>query len=132
LSLIKNKNKTDNKTMTTMMTVSIKFRDFVPMYRGKEVLPTEPMYKPLQSDSIYEMSLMCRSAFGDQKGDFGLVILGIDGWVRTDIVKDQVKETKQGEGWWGWLRGMFGWVWGWAWFGGEEEEGRVRLDEKEL
>jgi len=103
-------------------TMCIAFGDFVPMYRGKEVKSGDRRYKPLLSDSIYELSLMCRSRFGEQKGEFGVVVLGIAGWSRD---KEGVKEVGSGSGWWGWLVGVGGWVGSWCGGG----EGKVRLDE---
>ncbi|CAD6585310.1 MAG: hypothetical protein TREMPRED_004103 [Tremellales sp. Tagirdzhanova-0007] len=97
--------------------ISIAFQDFKPMYRGKEVATDDPLYKPLISESIYEMSLMCRSGFGDQYGEFGIVLLGIAGWAK-------INEASRGQGWWEWLESMWGAVRSWVW------GGRVKLEDE--
>jgi len=100
--------------------ICIGWSSFTPMYRGKEVGSDDPIYKPLSSESVYEMSLMCRSGFGDQKGEFGLVVGSIGGWKRED-------EEEGGLGWWVLFQGIAGWVRAWLGLGGE---GSVRLDDK--
>ena len=92
--------------------VNIRFGDFKAMYRGKEVGRDDSIYQPLHSEKIYEMSLMCRSGFGQQKGEFGVVVLGVSGWAKE-------KEL----GWLEWCMGMVRWVGSWVGLG----EGGVRL-----
>jgi hypothetical protein len=61
-------------------TIHIPFTDFHPVYRGKEIPPSDPRYKPFDPTAIYELSFMCRSNFGEQAGEFELFILGLEGW----------------------------------------------------
>lgn len=90
------------------------------MYRGRQVKAGDPMYKPLSTDSVYEISLMCRSGFGDQKGEFGAIVLGIAAWAKASA------QEEGGRGAWSWLTGLWGWVGGW-WSG--TDEGKLRLEE---
>ena len=116
-SLVYEANFTSPKTEAGTHEISIEFQDFKPMYRGKEVATDDPLYKPLISESIYEMSLMCRSGFGNQYGEFGIVILGIAGWAKGS-------EVGREQGWWGWLISMWSVVGSWVW------GGRVKLEEE--
>lgn len=49
------------------------------------------MYKPFDSGSIVEASIMCRSDFGDQAGPFDITINSISGWL-LDERKGELKE----------------------------------------
>ncbi|KAL5631232.1 hypothetical protein ACGC1H_006919 [Rhizoctonia solani] len=53
---------------------NLSFDMFRATYRGRSVDPA-PVFDP---SAIYDMSLMCRSAFGKQYGPFELHILGIE------------------------------------------------------
>ncbi|ORY28649.1 hypothetical protein BCR39DRAFT_449296, partial [Naematelia encephala] len=55
----------------------IPFSDFRATYRGREIDHSDPKWQPLHTEEIYEMSIMCRSGFGKQQGDFELVIASI-------------------------------------------------------
>lgn len=68
--------------------------------------PSDPRYKAFDSSRIYELSLMCRSGFGKQEGDFGIVVVSIEGWEKG--------EAKERDGCW---RGVKDWVG--SWLGGE-------------
>lgn len=107
--------------------VKIPFDDFIPTYRGRPVHPADPKYKPFDPAGIYEVSLMCRSDFGKQEGEFELVLESIEAWER-DGDKNGREGKGKGEGkgrvgCWGWMQGVMGeWT-------GREGEGRVRLEE---
>lgn len=64
--------------------VELCFKDFKPVYRGREVSRDDPRYRPFDSSRTYELSLMCRSGFGKQEGEFDIVIAGIEGWKKVD------------------------------------------------
>ena len=83
--------------------INLHFHDFKPTYRGKQVSRSDQRYQPLKSEHIYEMSLMCRSGFGAQQGDFDLVITEIDGWDKQD--KKSLWTVLVGKMW-----GMVNWV----------------------
>ena len=68
-------------------TVKLAFDDFKVTYRGREVPKDDPRWQPFHSEKIYELSLMCRSDFGGQKGDFELVVGEIAGWEKSDSRK---------------------------------------------
>lgn len=66
-------------TVTESETVHLEFKDFKATYRGREVKKDDPRFRPFHSEKIYEISLMCRSDFGGQKGDFGVIVESIRG-----------------------------------------------------
>lgn len=88
--------------------IELAFDDFKAVYRGREVERSDPRYKPFDPSRIYELSLMCRSDFGKQEGEFGVVVGSMEGWGKG------VGEGKEREGCW---RGVKGWVG--SWMGGE-------------
>ncbi|GAA6009488.1 hypothetical protein JCM10207_003800 [Rhodosporidiobolus poonsookiae] len=55
------------------VTVLARWEDFKATYRGKDKLDA----RPLDPSSIYELSFMCRSNFGNQAGDFALDIVSL-------------------------------------------------------
>ena len=118
---------------SSVVGIEIPWKEFVPTYRGKKVESTDPRYKPLQTDSIYEMSLMCRSGFGKQSGVFDLVILSIGAIPRRDSIAQGMKGGAGDEvyeiprGWLGWFRGVWDWIRSWV---VASEEGMVRLEEE--
>ncbi|KAJ9127751.1 hypothetical protein QFC24_000034 [Naganishia onofrii] len=70
-------------------TITIPWSDFSPTYRGRPITPKDPQYTPLDPGSvdprngeeqggIAEISLMCRSGFGKQQGEFELVVRRIE------------------------------------------------------
>jgi len=75
------------------------------------------------------MSLMCRSAFGNQKGDFELVVDDISGW------KKDKKDTTTTLGWFAnvWAKLCSAWTGLAAWVRAKTSEGKIALhdDEKE-
>ncbi|OWZ54996.1 hypothetical protein C356_01620 [Cryptococcus neoformans c45] len=79
--------------------------DFKAVYRGKEVKGDGPKWVPLDTSSIYEVSLMCRSGFGKQEGDFGVIVTGISAWEKEE--KDQ-EETGCWQGVRKWFRYVIG------------------------
>lgn len=87
------------------------FSELVPTYRGREVPRSDPRYEPFHSEKIYELSLMCRSGFGEQKGDFELVLLDVAGWK-----KDKKEQAGEG-GIWAYIRsilqGLRAWISSW-------------------
>ncbi|KAI9635048.1 uncharacterized protein MKK02DRAFT_43725 [Dioszegia hungarica] len=90
----------------TPETLHLSFDDFKAVYRGRDVPTSDPRYKPFDPTKIFELSLMCRSAFGKQEGEFGVVVVSMEGWGRA--------EKKEREGCW---RGVQQWVG--SWLGGE-------------
>ena len=83
--------------------VYLPFDDFVPTYRGRPVPRSDPRYQPFEPANINEVSLMCRSDFGKQEGEFELVVMQMKGQKR--------EASKSREGCWGWVRSL--------WAGGE-------------
>lgn len=87
------------------------FSDLVPTYRGREVPRSDPRYEPFHSEKIYELSLMCRSGFGEQKGDFELVLLDVAGWKKDE------EELSGAGGIWAYVRsilhGLRAWLSSW-------------------
>nr|ODN93267.1 hypothetical protein L203_00538 [Cryptococcus depauperatus CBS 7841] len=83
------------------------WNDFKATYRGREINPEEPRWAPLDTSSIYEVSLMCRSNFGKQEGDFGLIITGISAWEKDS----SNQETESGclSVMTAWVRNVMGW-----------------------
>ncbi|GAA5879618.1 hypothetical protein JCM8547_003549 [Rhodosporidiobolus lusitaniae] len=90
------------------VTVLARWGKFKPHYRGKE----KPDAEPLDPSSIYELSFMCRSNFGDQAGDFSLDIVSLaeapkEG--KLDKAKSWVLLALQLlRQWKEWLAGLFG------------------------
>ncbi|KAL4743808.1 complex I intermediate-associated protein 30-domain-containing protein [Aspergillus similis] len=56
--------------------VIVRWEDFRPTYRGKEVRDVEP----LNRKAIKRFSIMMRSFFGEQEGDFALSLVSIAAW----------------------------------------------------
>lgn len=102
--------------------VDIDWSDFKPHYRGREVPRDDGRWKPLDTEGIYEISFMCRSGFGKQQGDFGVVIQGLAGLKKG---QGALMGAAMGVGWGAWLRSW--WVWLSSWF---VSSGRVRLEDK--
>ena len=108
--------------------VQLGWTDFRPFYRGKEVKRDDPMWQPLRPEKIYELSLMCRSDFGRQKGEFGLVVISLEGWKKQigfSGLFEPIAEL------WAVLAG---WTAGWAaWVARlwRRDEGHIRLEDKE-
>jgi len=104
--------------------VDLAWSDFKPHYRGREVPRDDEKWKPLNTEAIYEVSFMCRSGFGKQEGDFGVVVLGLWG-----LKKGNQDVSKRGlggaESWSAWVGSWLGWFSSWFGLGG-----RVRLDDK--
>lgn len=75
---------TPSKALETEV-VHLAFDDLKVVYRGREVPKDDPRWQPFHPEKIYELSLMCRSDFGDQKGDFELVVGDITGWEKDDV-----------------------------------------------
>ncbi|GJN94654.1 hypothetical protein Rhopal_007737-T1 [Rhodotorula paludigena] len=101
------------------VTVLARWSDFKPHYRGKPA----PDAKPLDPSSIYELSFMARSNFGEQAGPFSL-----------DVVSISVLNKSQSKGWFrtaceavrsAWAR-CLALVCGW-WAGRGGADGAVRL-----
>ncbi|KAJ9125082.1 hypothetical protein QFC22_000035 [Naganishia vaughanmartiniae] len=79
----------ESATMTTKQrTITIPWTDFSATYRGRPITPKDPQYTPLDPGSadsngkeqggVAELSLMCRSGFGKQEGEFELVVHRIE------------------------------------------------------
>ena len=103
--------------------VDFAWSDFKPHYRGREVPRDDEKWKPLDTEAIYEISFMCRSGFGKQEGDFGVVIVGLWGLKKGQLEMSQ--RVGGVESWSAWFGSC--WEWMWSWF---SSSGRVRLDEK--
>ncbi|KAK8865751.1 hypothetical protein IAR55_000898 [Kwoniella newhampshirensis] len=105
---------------------------FKAFYRGREVKEGEARWVPLDTNSVYEISLMCRSGFGEQEGEFGLIVTSIDGIRKAD--NETEKEKVVSSNWLSWWWSVFvGWICSWLrWDRGirltDEEEGD--MDEK--
>lgn len=54
-----------------------RWSEFKPTYRGRPVRKDDPMWRPFTPASIKEISIMCRSNFDKQSGDFDLKLLSI-------------------------------------------------------
>lgn len=100
--------------------VDFGWSEFTPHYRGREISRDDERWKPLDTESIYEISFMCRSGFGKQEGDFGIIIAGLEGVRKGDLSK-----KVELQGWSNWLGSW--WSWFWSWF---TASGKIRLDEK--
>ncbi|KAL6234630.1 hypothetical protein BDW75DRAFT_211895 [Aspergillus navahoensis] len=70
--------------------VLVRWEDFRPTYRGKEVCDVEP----LDRKAIRRFSIMMRSFFGEQEGDFTLSIVSIAAW--TGGEEDELEKEKDG------------------------------------
>ncbi|KAL4979893.1 complex I intermediate-associated protein 30-domain-containing protein [Aspergillus desertorum] len=83
--------------------VVVRWGDFRPTYRGKEVRDVEP----LDLKAIKRFSIMMRSFFGEQEGDFTLSIVSVAAWKETkadELEKDRrivvdIKEAYDGGSW---------------------------------
>jgi hypothetical protein len=104
--------------------VDFAWSDFKPHYRGREVPRDDEKWKPLDTEAIYEISFMCRSGFGKQEGDFGVVIAGLWGLKKGNL--DMSKRVMgAAESWSAWFASWWSWIWSWF-----SSSGRIRLDEK--
>lgn len=112
----------DNASATASKLKSIDFAwsEFKPHYRGREVSRDDERWKPLDTEGIYEVSFMCRSGFGKQEGDFGVIIAGLYGVKKGDLSK-----KADLRGWSSWLGSWWGWFWSWF-----STSGKIKLDEK--
>ncbi|KAL4983286.1 complex I intermediate-associated protein 30-domain-containing protein [Aspergillus falconensis] len=68
----------------------VRWEDFRPTYRGKEVRDVEP----LDLKAIKRLSIMMRSFFGRQEGDFTLSIVSIAAWKESE--EDEQEKEKDG------------------------------------
>ncbi|WRT63948.1 uncharacterized protein IL334_000875 [Kwoniella shivajii] len=57
--------------------VEFGWNQFEPTYRGRNIPEGDPKWVPLDPKAIFELSIMCRSDFGKQQGEFGVVITSI-------------------------------------------------------
>ncbi|KAK1927967.1 complex I intermediate-associated protein 30-domain-containing protein [Papiliotrema laurentii] len=114
---------TPSRSVDNSQTITLDFEQFKPTYRGREVGKDDPKYEPLRPETIYELSLMCRSDFGGQKGKFSLIVEEIKGWK---------KEGK--EGWFVAVVNTLGAVWTglvvWV-MGLFQGQGRIALRDEE-
>lgn len=74
---------TTTPTHDSTRRITIPWSAFVPTYRGRTITPSYPEYIPLDPGStshgkrkggVREVSLMCRSDFGKQEGEFEVVV----------------------------------------------------------
>jgi hypothetical protein len=77
------------------VTVTMPFTAFKPTYRGREIEPKDPMYKPFDSGSIVEMSIMCRSNFAKQAGPYDISFESINGWLLDEPKAAPMSEKTQ-------------------------------------
>lgn len=103
--------------------IEIGWSEFKPHYRGREIPRDDERWKPLDTEGIYEISFMCRSGFGKQQGDFGIIIESLSGMGKKNNGLMGLRGGR--EGLTAWLRSW--WIWLSSWFVGG---GRIRLDEK--
>ena len=64
----------------------------------------DPKSKPFDPASIYEISLMCRSDFGKQEGEFELVVESVSGWEQRSLEREGGRAR---DGCWSWVKGWF-------------------------
>ncbi|WWC86045.1 uncharacterized protein L201_000916 [Kwoniella dendrophila CBS 6074] len=113
---------TSSVSSTSSSEASFKWQDFRAVYRGKTIPEGDEKWVPLDTNLIYELSLMCRSDFGKQKGDFGVIINSIE------AIKK--KQTPTGNGFWDsittmwsnlrdWVTNLFNW----------SSSGKIKLDD---
>lgn len=101
----------------------MRFKDFKPTYRGRP----KPDAEPLNLNKILAMSIMMRSHFGEQEGDFSLALRSIAAQRHGESVSESTEDTEsrqsqQGEaigvtgpgataskgGWLSWMGSMLG------------------------
>lgn len=101
--------------------IDIEWSQFKPHYRGREIPRDDERWRPLDTEGIYELSFMCRSGFGKQQGDFGVIIEGVSGLEKKGSglmgLGSRGDLTTWLSSWWAWISSFF--------LGG----GRVRLDD---
>lgn len=83
-------------------TFSFGWDDFKAVYRGREIDRNDPRYEVFDPGAIYEFSLMCRSGFGKQEGDFGVVVLEVGGIKKDSKPRDGCLQAVTG-----WFRGLW-------------------------
>ncbi|KAJ5114247.1 complex I intermediate-associated protein 30-domain-containing protein [Penicillium alfredii] len=71
----------------TPQTILIRWDDFKPTYRGKKVRDT----KPLDPGNVKRVSIMIRSFFGEQQGEFSLEIVSLAGFRIEHYLDDPEK-----------------------------------------
>lgn len=78
--------------------LEIPWADFAATYRGRPISPDDPEYYPFvpgrepggdkgdeDAEGIAEISLMCRSAFGKQEGDFEFIIVSLEATAASKV-----------------------------------------------
>lgn len=99
--------------------IVIPWHAFTATYRGRTLPSTDPSYVPLDPGStspdgkkkggIHELSLMCRSGFGRQEGEFELGVVRIEAvGVEEPGMDLEAQRNAQRR-----FRGMFNWVTKW-------------------
>ncbi|KAF7596662.1 hypothetical protein BBP40_000584 [Aspergillus hancockii] len=101
-------------------TIFIKWADFRATYRGRD----KEDARPLDLTSVKRFSIMMRSFFGTQEGEFSLDVVSIaalrmkhyrddpeEGLTDYEIVDEKLEDTlapPRSQGWFGWLGGLCG------------------------
>lgn len=105
--------------------IEIEWSEFKPHYRGREIPRDDERWKPLDTEGIFEISFMCRSGFGKQEGDFGIIIDNLSGMEKRNTDLLGMGGGRGGGNWEQWFRSW--WAWLSSFFVGG---GKIRLDEK--
>ncbi|WVF70728.1 hypothetical protein IAT40_005521 [Kwoniella sp. CBS 6097] len=102
---------------------SFGWSEFQATYRGRPVHEGDEKWVPLDPGVIYELSFMCRSDFGKQEGEFGVIIADL----KANLNEKHGAE-EEGKGWG--LRRVFSWIRGIAeWFKGLMGWRRIKLND---
>ncbi|OCF45286.1 hypothetical protein I317_00808 [Kwoniella heveanensis CBS 569] len=115
---------------------SFEWSEFHATYRGRPVQEGDERWVPLDPGVIYELSFMCRSDFGKQEGDFGVVIVDL----KAILKKKQEQKEKENSGWisgfiWSWFGGVINWfkgLMGWKRIKLEDAEGQYDEEKRAL
>ncbi|WWC66581.1 uncharacterized protein I206_100484 [Kwoniella pini CBS 10737] len=96
------------------------WKEFKATYRGKNVPEGDEKWVPLDPGLIYELSIMCRSDFGKQHGDFGVVINSIEAVRKAKRVGMWIRLCDFWKGVTTWVSGLF-----------SSSENNIRLDDED-
>lgn len=96
-----------------------KWADFRPTYRGRDLEGSD--VEPLDLKNIRRFSIMVRSFFGGQEGDFELNVVSISAlrtntyrdepWVEVDekaVLEEETRALQRPAGWFAWLGSCLG------------------------
>ncbi|KAL7416660.1 hypothetical protein BDY24DRAFT_377822 [Mrakia frigida] len=104
-----------SSTAASSPKVRLPFSAFVPTYRGRPIPAPAPGVPPpfLDPEHITALSLMCRSNFGEQEGEYECFIAGLEAvergaWSQENGRKKGVKEIGWGAWFWSFLLKLVG------------------------